>query len=380
MNLIAALLMALGLSLSSLYLFPSGQPQPADFILLAFAAVMVAMALRDDELVLSPFALAWGLMLVWILLVCLTWTLVTQSTAFFIHVAFFLFNFLIGMALLRLLGVYGDKVHGLIRTALSLALLISASQVMVQLALGSGRTTGSFNNPNQLAFFSLCGIVILMLLDDFHPRMRLTTLVGLGAALVGIFAASSLAALGGLTLVALAWALANVVSFKQLLRLSVVVAGLCALLLVIDLQSGGQVQHNLTARLDMAPTKVDRMVEERQFDRLLNFPHYAILGAGEAERQRFAPHDSHEIHSSFINMLFAYGLPGLGLFLVLLAAAVWRAPLYVWVGLAGPLLYSVTHNGLRTTLFWVMLTLCWHLYHRLPDRWDEAALSSRQLR
>jgi len=364
MNLIAAVLLGLGMALSSLYVFPSGQPQPADFILLAFVGVMGAMALRDEHLALSPFMAVWTLMVLWVLLVCLAWALIMQSSAFFIRAAFFLFNLLVGMALLRFLSVYSEGAYGLIRAAVSIALLISASQVVVQLTLGVGRTTGSFNNPNQLAYFSLCGIVVLMLLDDFHPRLRPLTLAGLGAGVVGILAASSLAAMGGLVLVAVGWAMANVTNLRHLVRLGVVVTGVLALLLVIDSHSQSQVRQNLQARLEVAPDKVDRMVEERQFDRLLMFPHYVILGAGEAERQRFAPHDRHEIHSSFVTMLFAYGLPGLVLFLAVLVTAVWHAPLYVWVGLAGPLLYSVTHNGLRTTLFWIVLVLCWHLYRR----------------
>ncbi len=134
--------------------------------------------------------------------------------------------------------------------------------------------------------------------------------------------------------------------------------------LVANISSDGQVLRNLEARMDRAPGKVDSVYEERKFDRLTNFPEYAIFGAGESERERFAPYDGHEIHSSFVNMLFAYGLPGLGLFLLTIAIVLRRAPYYVWAGVAGPLIYSTTHNGLRATLFWVLLVICWHLYRQ----------------
>ncbi|WP_416137941.1 hypothetical protein ACM26W_15860 [Halomonas sp. HK25] len=364
MNLVAAVLLFLGLSLSSFYVFPSGMPQPADLLLFGFAGVMTIMALGDKHLEVSPFALCWGLLVFWVLLVCLGWTLILESTGFFVYPAFFFFNFLVGMALLRFLRVYGERAKGLIHNAVSIALLVAASQVLVQLASGINRTPGSFNNPNQLAYFSLCGIVVLMLLDDFRPRLRPLALAGLAAGVVGILAASSLAALGGGVLVVVGWAMANATRVWHFARLLLVVPLLLVVVMLVNLHSEGQIAHNLQSRMDRAPTKVEGMYEERRFDRLSQFPEYAILGAGEGERRRFIPYHRNEIHSSFVNMLFAYGVPGLGLFLLVIFAALSRTPLYVWVGVSGPLFYSVTHNGLRSTLFWLVLALCWYLYRQ----------------
>lgn len=364
MNLIGALLLFLGLSLSSLYLFPSGGPQLTDVVLIGFVGVMLVMSLGDKHLKVSPFAICWGMMVLWVLMVCLSWTLVLGTTSFFRPVLFFLFNFLVGMALLRFLSVYGERATGIIRNGVAIALLIAGSQVLLQLAMGVNRTTGSFNNPNQLAYFSLCGVVVLLMLDDFHPRMRLLGLAGLAAGVLGVLAASSLAAMGGGVLVLIGWALANARQIKHFARLLLLLPLLLLGVLFANISSDGQVLRNIEARMDRAPSKIDSVYEERKFDRLTNFPEYAILGAGEAERQRFAPYDGLEIHSSFVNMLFAYGLPGLGLFLLTIVIALRRAPLYVWAGVAGPLIYSTTHNGLRATLFWLVLVLCWHLYRQ----------------
>lgn len=364
MNLSGALLLFLSLSLSSLYLFPSGGPQLTDIGLTGFVGVMLVMSLGDKHLKVSPFAICWAMMVLWVLLVCLSWTLVLGATSFFRPALFFLFNFLVGMALLRFLSVYGERATGIIRNGVAIALVIAGSQALLQLAMGVNRTTGSFNNPNQLAYFSLCGVVVLLMLDDFHPRMRLLGLAGLAAGVLGILAASSLAAMGGGVLVLIGWAMANARQIKHFARLLVLFPLLLLGVLLANISSDGQVLRNLEARMDRAPSKVDSVYEERKFDRLTNFPEYAILGAGETERQRFAPYDGHEIHSSFVNMLFAYGLPGLGLFLLTIVIALRRAPLYVWAGVAGPLIYSTTHNGLRATLFWLVLVLCWHLYRQ----------------
>ncbi|RDB44268.1 hypothetical protein DU490_03165 [Halomonas sp. DQ26W] len=362
MNLIAAVLLFLGLSLASFYVFPSGQPQPADFVLLGFAIIMSIMALGDEHLELSPFVVSWGLMVLWVLFVSLAWTLVMETTGFLIYPAFFFFNFLVGMATLRFLRVYGSYARSLIRIAVSIALLVTATEVMVQLALGFNRATGSFNNPNQMAYFSLCGIVVLMMLDDYRLQLRPLVLSGLAAGMVGILSASSLAAMGGGALVVVGWAMANATRIKHFARLVVAVPLFLIVVIVINLRADGQIFNNLQKRMDRAPDKVEGVYEQRKFDRLEHFPEYAILGAGEGERQRFVPYHRAEIHSSFINMLFAYGIPGFGLFLLVIFTALRRAPAYVWVGMAGPLFYSMTHNGLRSTLFWLVLVLCWHLY------------------
>lgn len=364
MNLVAAVLLFLGLSLSSFYHFPSGMPQPADFLLLGFAGVMTIMALGDEHLELSPFALFWSLLVFWVLMVSLGWALILESSRFFIYPAFFFFNFMVGMALLRFLRVYGERAKGLIQNAVSIALVVAASQVLVQLALGNIRTTGSFNNPNQLAYFSLCGIVVLMLLDDFRPRLRPLVLAGLAAGVVSILSASSLAAMGGSMLVVVGWVMANTKLVRHFARVLLVVPLLLVVVLLVNLHSEGQIADNLQARMDRAPKKVEGMYEERSFDRLFQFPEYAILGAGEGERRRFVPYHRHEIHSSYINMLFAYGVPGLGLFVLVIFTALRWAPLHVWAGVSGPLFYSITHNGLRSTLFWLVLVLCWYLYRQ----------------
>ncbi|MCE8035047.1 hypothetical protein EKK97_00960 [Billgrantia tianxiuensis] len=364
MNLIAAVLLFFGLSLASLYVFPSGLPQPADFLLLGFAGLMSLLALGDKRLAASSFALCWALMVLWVLLVCLGWALVMESTAFFIYPAFYLFNFLVGMALLRFLSLSGEMGRSLVRNGLSIALLVAASQVLLQLGAGANRTTGSFNNPNQLAYFSLCGIVVLMLLDDFRPPLRPLMLAGLVAAVISILAASSLGAMGGAVLVGLGWVVANLDRLHRFARLLLVVPLILVVVVVVNLSSDGQVQSNLQSRMDRAPDKVENAYEERKYDRLANFPEYAILGAAEGERRRFAPYHNSEIHSSYGNMLFAYGIPGFGLFLAVIFLALRNAPVYVWMGVAGPLVYSLTHNGLRSTLFWMMLAICWHLYRQ----------------
>ncbi|APE32111.1 hypothetical protein BOX17_14820 [Halomonas aestuarii] len=373
MNQLGGVFLCLGLSLSSFYLFPSGLPQPADIILLPFIAIMLLMSLRDDQgLMHHPFVLAWLAMVTWITLVSLGWTVVDQDAGYLRFPLFFLFNFLAGAGLLRFLTAVPEGLRW-VRLAVMVALLVAFGGVMLDLGLGRIRATGTFNNPNQLAFFSLCALVILLASHGFRLPLRTMPVAAVVAAIGNILAASSLAAMGGLCLVLLSWALANVGQLRHLLRLVLLMPLLLVLLVGFDAWTGGRIEHNLTQRFERAPGKVEGVYEDRKYQRMVEFPAYNLLGAGEGNTDRFRPYHGNEIHSSFGTMLFSYGVPGLALFLSTLVTVVWRAPPHVWLALSGPLLYSVTHNGLRTTLFWLMLVVLWHS-HRL---WREREALAR---
>ena len=105
--------------------------------------------------------------------------------------------------------------------------------------------------------------------------------------------------------------------------------------------------------------KVANAVDERGYSRILEYPEYVILGAGEGARYRFGPEHSHELHSSLGTLLFSYGVPGLAFFLLMLLFVLRRKRFSVWLLTMAPLIYSLSHQGLRTTLFWIFLTIVW---------------------
>ncbi|WP_043531846.1 O-antigen ligase family protein [Litchfieldella xinjiangensis] len=362
MNYIASVFMFLGLSLGSLYVFPSGNPQPGDFVLLLFVAFSLVMALRDDEGYLDHgFVVVWGMLVFWVSLVCVAWMLVHQSDSFFRYAQFFIYNLLVGVSLIRLLQLHPGRIAW-VEKGIIVAILICFAKVVFDLGTGSVRAVGTFNNPNQLAYFSLCSLVILLTIHDFKLPARPLLLVAIGAAVVSIFSASSLAAMSGMALLFVSWGLANASKVKHALKFLLILPVLVAGLIVFDIQTDGKVRDNVMTRLDRAPSKLENMYEERKYERIVEFYHLNILGAGEGSRERFYPYDGGEIHSSFGNMLFSYGIPGLSLFLAVIFLAVRRAPLYGWVALSGPLLYAVSHNGFRTSIFWIMLVVLWHVY------------------
>ena len=97
-------------------------------------------------------------------------------------------------------------------------------------------------------------------------------------------------------------------------------------------------------------------LESRGYDRLWKFPEFLILGAGEGVNARWTERTWFlgEIHSTFVGVLFYYGLPGFAAFLTFLYS-VWRNLGEAWIRLSllSPLVYSVAIYNVRNWFFWI---------------------------
>lgn len=364
-----------GVFLSSVYILPSGNPQPADFLLAtAVALVILRAGILNQAIRFSAFPLVWIWLALWVILVCIGWAIHYGSEDFLWPAAFWLFNLSVGVVIVYILSE-GERVERWLAKVLSLALIVSGLGVILDLGAGV-RVTGFFNNPNQLAYYSICAMGALLVLYRFSVPVRLLPLGALASGVLGVLGAASLAAMGGMMFLVFGYALANLGSLREGVRFAALAVLALGAVVVFDVSSGGGISENLDARMDRVGAKAGDWFEERKYDRVMAFPEYWALGAGEAHRERFYPYDGHEVHSSFGNLLLSYGMSGLVLFLILLWTAVRRAPLAVWMVLTAPLVYSLTHMGLRTTMFWVLLAVIWWVYGRsqrvrrqdLPER------------
>ena len=361
MSTLIALFVGIAISFSSVYVFASGHPQPADFV---FMAVVALVALRtialNQRIALHNFPSAWIALTGWIIFVCIGWSLILQSFEFLLHAAFWIFNFSVGASIVYYL-LSTTRAQTVVIRALCFALLISGIGVAID--LGSGiRVTGFLNNPNQLSYYSLCAMGSLLILYRFRIPPGILPLLSLSSGIGGVLAGASLAGMGGLVALVTAYMVANLTSARHLGRLFVVGACIAGAVTLFEIGSGGYLWDNIQARLDRSEHKVADWYEERRYDRVVAFPEYWFLGAGEGHYWRFYPHDRGEIHSSLGNLLFAYGAPGLTLFLMVLFQVLRRAPASVWLAMSAPLIYSLTHMGLRSTMFWLMVASVWYVY------------------
>jgi hypothetical protein len=358
------------LGLSGIYLLPSGYPQICDVFFIGFVCVIAWKVFSDQWRVTGDrFLGVWFILVLWISAVSLVWVLIYQQSSEEIALLmlwpplFYWFNFLVGASMLVYLRHSPRGVLVLI-AGVSISLLISAMGVLLGIGEG-GRVTAFFNNPNQLAHYSLCGLAILLIAHKGRIPLRPLPLAAGAAGTIGILAPASLGAMVGLGLIAVGWGLANAQHFRRILQGTAAATLLIVVVLAFDVYTQGGIADSLINRFNRAEGKVAELSEgKRGYDRVLAYPQHWILGAGEgAWGHRFTPyHQGVEIHSSLGTLLFSYGVVGLGLFLLLLWMIVKGSPFYISCAIGGLLLYSLTHMGLRTTAFWVVLVLARSIY------------------
>jgi hypothetical protein len=225
------------------------------------------------------------------------------------------------------------------------------------------RATGTFNNPNQLGYWALLMMACLAVVKERTP-LRIWDVLALGAGFyILMLSLSKAASISGMLLVLV------IIAFCRLRRAAGLVLGAgLVLALVFELASGGLVERfmslepvaNLEHRLSGIGTQKDDNLLHRGYVRLIQHPQYLAFGAGEGGFERLsqdAEKQGKELHSTLGTILMSYGLIGLGLFGMLLFVIFVRAPLASVAYLGPVMLYSITHMGLRFSIFWVFLGL-----------------------
>ena len=347
------------------YFFPAGSIQPSDlFIAVVIGFYMLINGLqffKDNRDVLNRF-----------LRICIYLTIVNlgvhiallgetnKGLPWYIISAFYFYNLVVMGFALSLYKQYGRAfLYTTLYACIFSALLqIGLAQV---LATGGEGTRGSlfFTNPNQLGYYSLCGLAIILVLETM---LKLPKLIVYGAFFLYSYLAIvsvSKAALGALIILFGVYLLANgIISAKNIFAL-IVVGGL-GYFAILNTQFGQNFQRNLDVRAQNEADRPEDITEweYRGYDRITNHPHYLILGAGEGGFNRFDTYiDGHEMHSSFGTIVFCYGIPGTVMFILFVLAIIRKLPWYYVIYSLPLFAYGITHMGLRFTIFWIALVM-----------------------
>lgn len=119
-------------------------------------------------------------------------------------------------------------------------------------------------------------------------------------------------------------------------------------------QAGVQrIKDNLHYRFIKEKGADDKLLG-RGYSRLIEYPKYLFIGAGEHKQSRF--NDEFEFHSSFGNILFAYGIAGLLALMWFLYKTVFPVrKLHLF--LLPIFFYGLFHNDIRNVFFWILICL-----------------------
>jgi hypothetical protein len=363
--------------MSILYIFPSGTPQPADYILV-LVVIGTFMIAWDRIPADATLYLSAGLFLTWVVLVNVSWYLLIGDSIFLKKTSFYVYNLTI--LLFVIMAAFHDwgKLKRTVWWSCVIGLLIECA-ILLLVPDAARRSTGSFNNPNQLGYWALLMMACLAVTKE-GERLGFIDVVALGAGSYAIMLSLSKAA--SLAAPVLLLAIWLTCGSRRLVGLAL--SAVLLMVLVLQIALGGLLDRiasldtvvALSDRLLSIGTQDDDSLITRGYIRLIEFPEYLAFGAGEGAFDRLALDGrAKEFHSTIGNLVMSYGVIGLAAFVGLLFVVFHRSPLRNLLYLLPILLYGVTHMGLRFSMFWVFLGLVYAQgrYGKRrspPDRWQ----------
>lgn len=344
------------LMLLPVYVGVSGGVQPGHAaIAITAASTLTVLSARADALFLTLLLLD-GV----VTTRCLWEMLTTGDISALIQAGYVCFNSVVALALRS----FAEQEGGMqcVRRGITLALVITIGGV-VWLGIREGgavdsRIAGTFNNPNQLGYFSTCACSALMLLY-FRGSVGFTGLI-LGVMTCGMLTALSLSKAALVANAAgIAFGVAGLRRSWGLLLLWLMLISIPPITMGL-IVSGALDDIQVVRRLRLIGSDSDDSLEARGYGLLVSdHPGIILFGRNSSD---VLDELGHEVHSSIGSIWVCYGAVGGVVFLALLY--VWWRTLCTRYGLlaalaiaAPPLLYGLTHNGTRATIFWVLLAV-----------------------
>ncbi len=360
----AAIFVAAYIFFKMFYIFNEGLAQPAD-ILLAMVGLLIAL----PRLILNFFQRHTLLfvLLGWIATVNVAWVFVTGNLTMATPISYYLFNIIVAMVAYAVRLRNPDLFDRYVVYAIRAAAVVQLAALYTD---DNFRPLGTFQNPNQLAYWGVVVLSMYLVIRRNQSHwLDLPFLLMLAYCVI-----ASLSRAGAIAVLLLLGLWFWIILKRPMQRAMGVLVG--AMLLLTASQTGyigNYLSQTETVEDFEIRGELDadtNMVEERNYDRIIDFYEYTLLGAGEGYYTRFESSSvlAVEIHSSFGTMLFSYGIIGLLLFCTFLWTVIRALPLTLSWYLLPPLLYGVTHQGLRFSFFWVLIGIMLAMGDQLKQR------------
>lgn len=358
------LLFALYFILKPFYFWSSGLPQASDIAMTLLISLYVfkkGMNLQLNSHSKNLVSVAF-IFIVYVLFVNTIWMLILSDSLRFITTSvFYIYNFLTVLITSALYYEYKERI---IKITYGSTLVSVAIQMAIYLVSGgfSGvRIKGGFNNPNQLGYYSVLTLAILLFTSQRLQVKIKWFIVGIFSSAILCFSSLSKAAMLSYTGMLLFYLFSK--NKNKKLKKSLIAIFLILVILTIpayifnkDLITSNSLFNSVKYRINSIGKDDDDSLESRGYSRIIEYPEYWIFGAGEGEYTRFGGQDI-ELHSTLGNVQVSYGIVGLGLFVGIIYNALKNDRFRSWYIVTFIMLYGLTHNGIRNSLFWILLSL-----------------------
>jgi hypothetical protein len=364
MNNLLIFIIGVYLIICPFYFFESGIPQPAHYIA---AIAFIAMSFsKDFREILKEKVVRYFLFFLLI-------TVVINSVYFFkyngnddgniflLHIAYYIFNFLFFILFLKTIKQEQstrsiDKIILFCLISLGIQVIISIFDLnKVTQYIVTGRSVNYFNNPNQLAYFTLLILTLFTILPNRYRNNKFIVLIVIIAAVILAIVAGSRIVLGGVVLLAL------LLLYQLGIKLKLKYWGVISLIGIVVASIIYKTEF-IQKRIVLVEIRNHRQdttgiseAQIRGYDRIWLHPENLVYGAGEGKYDRFLSYHNYELHSGFGTVLFSYGIIGLILFMMFFYKVIAPKVFYNMLLLTPIILYNLAHQGFRNPLFWAVL-------------------------
>jgi len=279
---------------------------------------------------------------------------------FALHSFIYLFNFFIFMFVVMLFDRDPERMN---LTTYKTLLVMIVFQLFVLLLFPDNddvRASGTFNRSNQLAYWCVLTAAMLLVLKR---RMRFTIIDLAAFAILTYMQMLALSKAGIVVFFLLFFMFVFSPNMPRRYRYFVLLfAALFSISYVgnapkiYDFFMGFDAVDAVSKRLGTFGKQSDDTPEARGYMRLVEYPGYLLIGAGEGAYYRFG---RQELHSGIATLLFSYGIFGFGFFIAFLASAFYRLSFFYTALLVPIFLFGLTHQNIRFSFFWIFLAVAY---------------------
>lgn len=368
---IASFLLFVGVLSSQFYLFSSGIPQPSHIILTVFIFIVLLKFIRlgrNDFLTYYKPSLYLYCFVLYSIFLNVFFSIYYQSIDFLTDVLFSSFNVLLFTTVTFFLtkNTYEyNRVFIIYLSFLSLLILLLICLLGFSRQNFGIRYNGFFNDPNQMSYWVIC---VYALFITFSRRVRFDLLL-LCISIYIIYLSESRSGMLAISFFVISLLIKMYSGFK-IKKISYILASVFTALVLSsffylkDLNSTQQdislpdSEKSSSLQNRVINTDVESQLRIRGYIRPLDYPEFLFFGAGKGLDERF--NSAVEIHSSWVGLLFYYGIVGFLLFLGSYFYYISISSWYMKCCMLAPLFYGISTYGLRTPIFWFFLAVIFY--------------------
>ena len=346
------------IALYPFYLFGSGSIQISHYLLLIFSIlVLISIDIRLDRYFYIFFCFIVYNLLVNIFYIYYNlYTYNDLNIKYYKEILFLTYNFIITIGIISFFNKH--RKFDIVLYAVVTAIIIIFCSYIYEILVGknSYRFSSFFNNPNQLVYFCCCcfSLVYLFYRNLFISYYLMLFLIGL-VFLISTFTLSKAAYFSLIACILFAIKPFNLKNSNIVYLIFVLFV--CFFINVFYLEI---IDSNAFHRLINFKTESDSSFLMRGYFVFFESNSLqAVFGMGP---ENVFDIKGYEIHSTFMMILTSYGLIGFLIFGLLMLF--WILDIKKTYGLRGvvcicapTLLYGLTHNGIRFSMFWIIFAL-----------------------